>query len=283
MLPIGAGGVTRQTQQVQKAFDRLSETSVKLATLKRINRGSDDPAGMIGAEELKREIRALDEASKAAERNRSFVRTADSALGQAGDLLNQIEGNLVAAANEALSPAERDAIQIEIDAAIDAIDRIGNTTSFGGRKVFDGQPTKLLTGPNPADQAELDLPEVDSAALGSTEGKLADLRGGGSASDDPDKAVDIVRGARQQVLSARAEAGAFERNTIDATQRLFEDTAANLSSSLSQIEDADVAVESANLVRSIILSDTAVATARLSIAAHKAQAGLLDDLLEVLA
>ena len=281
MLPIGAGGsgISRQTQQVQKAFEQLSNTSVKLATLKKINRGSDNPAGMIAAEELKRELSALDAASRASERNRSFVHVADSGLAQAGELLNELEGNLVAAANETLSPAERDAIQIEIDAAVDALDRIGVTTQFAGERVFDGASREFLVGPDPSDQATLNVPELSSSALGSEQGTLAELLG--DASNDAETAIDIVQGARSQVLNARAELGAFERNSIDATSRLFDDAAVNLSAALSEITDADVALESSNLVRSMILSDTAVATARLAVATHKAQASLLDELFRV--
>ncbi|MBP86744.1 MAG: hypothetical protein CMJ64_08515 [Planctomycetaceae bacterium] len=281
MLPIGAGGsgINRQTQQIQKAFNRLSETSSKLATLKKINRGSDSPAGMIASEELKRELTATDAASRSAERNRSFVHVADSGLAQAGDLLNELEGNLVTAANEALSPAERDAIQIEIDAAVDALDRIGVSTHFASERVFDGQSREVLVGPNPSDQATLNVPELRSGALGSDQGALADLRG--SAIDDAETAVNIVQGARSQVLNARAELGAFERNSIDATSKLFDDAAVNLNATLSAITDTDVALDSSNLVRSMILTDTAVATARLAAGTYKAQASLLDELFHV--
>jgi flagellin-like hook-associated protein FlgL len=279
MLPIGANGgaISRQTQQVQRAFDQLSNTSIKLATLTKINRGSDDPAGMIAAEQLKQELTSLDAASRASERYRSFVHVADSGLAQAGELLKELEGNLVAAANEALSPAERDAIQIEIDAAVDALDRIGVSTRLGGERVFDGQSRDSLVGPNPGDQATLDVPELSSGALGSDQGTLAELRG--SATDDVETALDIVHGARSQVLNARAELGVFERNSIDSTSKLFDDAAVNLSAALSEITDTDVALETSNLARSMILSDTAVATARLAVATHNAQASLLDELL----
>ena len=282
MLPIGAGAgsVSRQTQQVTRAFDRLADTSVRLATLKRINKGSDDPAALIAATELNREITALEEASAATERTRALVHVADSGLGQASDLLNQIEGNLVIAANGTSSPDERAAIQIEIDAAVNALDRIGVSTSFAGKQVFSGEATSVLTGPNPADTAQLDIPELSSVSLGGLSGKIADVRAGGVASDNPEAGVAIVSEARQQVLSARAGLGAFERHSIDSVQRLFEDTAVNLNASLSRIADADVAIESANLAKALTLADTAVATARLTVATQRATANLFSDLLD---
>ena len=282
MLPIGAGaGNARgQTHQIQRAFDRLNETSVKLATLKRINKGSDDPAGLIAATELNRELKALEEASAASERNRALVHVADSGLGQANDLLNELEGNVVAAANGTLSSDERAAIQIEIDATIDALDRIGVTASFAGNRVFTGESRSVLSGPNPGDQASLEIPELHSSALGGNSGTLADVRSGGSASADPETAAAIIDEARQQVSFSRAELGAFERNTIDATQRLFEDTTANLSSSLSRVQDADIAFESSNLVKAMVLADTSVATAKLAASTQRANASLFSELLD---
>ena len=285
MLPIGAGAgqVSRHTPQVDHAFDRLAQTSVKLATLKQINKGSDDPAGLIAATELNRELKALQAASAATERTRALVHVADSGLAQAGALLDQIEGNIVASASTVISPEERASLQIEIDAAIDALDRIGAGTRFAGNRVFAGDSISVLTGPNPSDQASLDLPEVSSAALGGN-GSIADLRSGGPASlasGNAESAATIIDEARQQVLSSRAELGSFERHSIDTAQDLFEDTSAHLSAALSRIQDADVALESANLVKAMTLADSAVAMARLSAATQRATASLFLEVLDV--
>lgn len=280
LIGAGAGSVSRQTQQVSRAFDRLADTSLKLATLKRINQGSDDPAALIAATELNRELTALEEASAATERTRALAHVADSGLGQAGDLLNRIEGNLVAAASDTTSPNERAAIQIEIDAAIEALDRIGVNTSFAGRKVFTGDTATILAGPDPGDTASLEIPELSATALGGETGTLAELRSGGVAAGNPAAGGAIIEEARRQVLTARSELGAFERNSIDSAQRLFEDTAVNLSSSLSRIADADVALESANLAKAITLADASVATARLTASTQRATASLLSELLD---
>ena len=72
MLRVGAGlsGIDRAVQhQAENAFNRLTESSLKLATLKRINRGRDDPAGLIAAEQLHRELKAIEEATASTERS----------------------------------------------------------------------------------------------------------------------------------------------------------------------------------------------------------------------
>lgn len=287
MLPIGTafGSASRQTQQVQHTLDSVDKASLRLATMQRINRGSDDPAGLIAAAQLNRELTALEEASAATERTRALVQVADSGLGQASDLLNQIEGNLVAAANGAFSPAERAAIQIEIDAAIDAIDRIGISTTFAGERIFTGESAEVLAGPHLSDRASLTLPELTAATIGGESGKLNDVRSDGSASisnGDAESAGAVTEQARQQLVFARAELGAFERTTLDATQRLFQETSVKLSAGLSRIADADVALESANLVKAITLADSAVATARLTVVTQRVTASLFSELLDAI-
>ena len=286
MVRIGAGmtgvDVTAQ-KQIRQAFDRLTESSVKMATLKKINRASDDPAGMIAAEQLSRELRAVEEASRSTERTRSVVHVADSGMSQASKLLNDIRGNLVTASSDGTSSAEKEALQMEIDAAIDALDRIGYTTSFGDKKPLRGEALEFLAGTEPSQTETLELPEVSSGSLGSSEGKLYELRSGGSASLDGDlaAAAAIVDGARSTLVSGRAEAGAFERYVVDTTQGLLDDVSVNLSQSLSQVLDTDLAAESAKFVQAKILADTAVVSAKFTNSARQAAAGLLNDVLDV--
>lgn len=106
------------------------------------------------------------------------------------------------------------------------------------------------------------------------------MRSSGAATGNAETGGAIIAEARRQVLTARSELGAFERNSIDSAQRLFEDTAVNLSSSLSRIADADVALESANLVKAITLADSAVATARLAAATERTTTSLFSELLD---
>ena len=67
-------------------------------------------------------------------------------MSQVTGLLNDIRANVVSAAGGGLSDAEIAAKQIEIDAALEAINRIGNTTSFGSKKLLDGSAGFSLTG-----------------------------------------------------------------------------------------------------------------------------------------
>ena len=99
------------------------------------------------------------------------------------------------------------------------------------------------------------MPKVSTSSLGGTSGVLADLASGGSASvtsGDLSQADSILDEASSQVAFARAEIGAFQRTTIDSSRSVIQDTLTNYNSAISQIADADIAAETAELVKAEI-------------------------------
>jgi flagellin len=277
----GAGGLDFTLQNsLVRAFGQLDRSGTRLATLQRINHGSDDPAGLIAAESLRAEITAIDAADRNAARAESLLAVADSGLAQVGDLLNTIRDGVLATSGNTLSDAERSAYQTQIDGALQAIDRISGSTEFNGQKLLDGSATalKFSFSSNPADAATLSIPSVSTHQLGSTADRLTELAHGGGASvesGNPAAALAIVDAARTQVLNARQQAGAFERFTIDSSREVLSASKVNLSSALSAIQDADVAAESAQYIRSQILAHSALTTLRLG----SSRWSLLADLL----
>jgi len=243
-------------------YHLLTQSGLVLATMKRINHGADDPAGLVGAEALSAELTALEEASNNAARAADVVHVADSSLDQIGSLLNTIEGDVVAMAGGGLSDEEIAAKQMEIDAALEGINRIGQTTSYGGQKLLDGRTLTFNISPEVGSTVSLSMPNVNTGALGGEAGMLLDLASDGSASStgDLEKAQQIVRGARSQVLQARAQAGAFEKYAISTSEQVFDMAQVSLSEAYSQIMDADVAAESSRMVRSQILVQSSLAT-----------------------
>jgi len=129
---IAQNALGRSNSQLQTALNRLSSGL-------RINSGKDDPAGLIGSENLRRDITATRRAIGNSERAGHMIATADSALGQVSSLLNDIRGLIVEAANSGvLSQAQIDANQLQVDSSLEAIDRIAKTTTFQGRSLLDG-------------------------------------------------------------------------------------------------------------------------------------------------
>ena len=119
----------------------------RLSTGLRINRGSDDPAGLIISERIRSDIQAIEQGIKNGERASTVIATTEAALAEVNDLLNSIRALIVESANTgANSKEERDANQLQIDSAIDSISRISNTASFGQLKLLDGSRDYTLSG-----------------------------------------------------------------------------------------------------------------------------------------
>lgn len=252
-----------------RSFTKLNESNLRLATLKRINKGSDDPAGLIAYEQLVSELTAVNQAQTNAARAVTVVRTADSGLSQVSGLLNTIRDRLLASAGTT-SKTEQAANQIEISAALEAIDRFSGGT---------GEDLTFLFSVDPGDAVTLTLPDVRTVALGGASGRLSDLAEGGTASissGNISDAIKILDAASSQVLDARGRLGAFEKSTIGSSLAVLATTEVNLSAAISRIGDADLAAETALLVRNQILANSAIAMAGLANQNRRSISSLLD-------
>lgn len=117
----------------------LNTALERLSTGLRINRGKDDPAGLIASENLKAEITSLNSAVSNAERADQVVNIAEGGLQEVSGLLEELQGLLVSSANTAgLSQAEKEANQDQIDSILGTIDRLASSTNFQGIKLLNG-------------------------------------------------------------------------------------------------------------------------------------------------
>jgi len=137
---IAQSNLARSNQDLTVRLQRLS-------TGLRINRGADDPAGLIVSERLRSEMNGIGQAIKNSERASSVIATTEGALTEVSDLLNSIKGLVVEAANSGgVSREEIEANQLQIDSAIDSITRISNTASFAGLQLLNGSLDYLTSG-----------------------------------------------------------------------------------------------------------------------------------------
>jgi flagellin-like hook-associated protein FlgL len=127
----------------------LSNVLTRLSTGLRINSGKDDPAGLIASELMKSDVTATSKAISNAQRANSVISIADSALGQVSNLLNDIRALVNEAANEGAMTAEQIAAnQLQVNAALDSIDRIAKTTNYQGQLLLDGSMDFATAGVN---------------------------------------------------------------------------------------------------------------------------------------
>lgn len=130
-----------------RANSELQVHLQRLSTGLQINRGADNPAGLIISERLRSEVSGLNQAVDNSDRASSVIATAEGGLSEVSDLLSSIKGLVVEAANTgAISDEERKANQLQIDSAIESITRISNSVSFGGLKLLNGSLDYVLSG-----------------------------------------------------------------------------------------------------------------------------------------
>lgn len=231
--------------QYQRNTKKVSTALEHLSTGKRINRASDDPAGYIGAEQLRGDLVVMEAESRVSYAQRFKVHQRQSALGEIQNVLNSVRGSLVSAADGSNSKAQSQAIQTEINAALDAIDLIAEG--------------------------------VEGVAGSSA---LSALREGGGAdvlNGDISAAAELVDAKLSSLSRARAAEGAYEKYQIDVFDQLREDQIVITTEALSQLEDTDFAEEASNLVSGQILTEATLAAMAFS---RREQIQLMEILLK---
>ncbi len=117
----------------------LTKSLERLSTGLRINRGGDDPAGLIASERLRSEKTSIEAAIGNAERADQVMNIAEGGLQEINSLLMEVQSLVGQSANDAgLSQDEKEANQQQIDSILQTIDRIAGTTSFQGVKLLNG-------------------------------------------------------------------------------------------------------------------------------------------------
>jgi flagellin len=125
----------------------LAGTLQRLSSGLRINRGADDPAGLIASEGLRSEIAGIHQAIDNSSRASNVISTTEGALGEVASLLLNVKSLVVQAANSgALSTEEIKANQLQIDSAVESITRISSTTTFAGLHLIDGSLDYVTSG-----------------------------------------------------------------------------------------------------------------------------------------
>ncbi|MCM1325979.1 MAG: hypothetical protein NC094_10085 [Bacteroidales bacterium] len=120
-----------------------AKSTEKLSSGYKINRAADDAAGLAISEKMRRQVRGLTQASANAQDGISAVQTAEGALTEVHDMLQRMNELATKSANGTNSQEERDYIQSEVDALINEIDRVSETTKFNEIYLLKGDGTEM--------------------------------------------------------------------------------------------------------------------------------------------
>ncbi|EGQ7674637.1 flagellin [Vibrio parahaemolyticus] len=125
-------------RHLTSATDMLNQSMERLSSGKRINSAKDDAAGLQISNRLQSQMRGLDVAVRNANDGISIMQTAEGAMNELTNIMQRMRDLSLQSANGSNSQAERTALQEEVTALNDELNRIAETTSFGGRKLLNG-------------------------------------------------------------------------------------------------------------------------------------------------
>jgi flagellin len=239
----------------------LSRTYERLSSGYRINRASDDAAGLAIADSLKADQRIATVAVRNANDGISTIAIADAALGQIGDVLARLGELAEQSANGVYTTSQRSALANEFTALGSEIERIAVTTKFNGVTLLSGNSQIVLqVGFNSQSTAQITLTGVSGtlASLGlanTSRSALSYSINDANAADAQSAsrlALDAISGAISSLAAQRGTLGATEARLLVSINNLSV-ARENFAAAESRIRDVDVAGEAAELTRLGIL------------------------------
>ena len=147
-----------------------AKSAEKLSSGYRINRAGDDAAGLKISEKMRSQIRGLNKASDNASDGVSLIQTAEGALNETHSILQRMNELAVQGANDTNQSIDRDAINDELSALTEELDRISETTQFNKQNLLDGTfaDKKLQVGANTNQNISISIDNMNASTLGLT-------------------------------------------------------------------------------------------------------------------
>lgn len=243
-------------RNLTKAGSQQGKSMERLSSGLRINRASDDAAGLVRSESIRTEASGAQQALQNAQDGISLIQTAEGALNEIQAILQRMRTVALNAGNTGLTAGtEEQAEAAELGAELVAISQ---RSTFGGIQVLDDHTTAPIvfhigSSGGTAEQLELDINlEITPTSMLGVDLSIIDLQ------VDPDAAITALDAALEATSTARANLGARQNrleHAMDAVQVAQE----NLNASDSRIRDTDMALELVALTRHQVMSQASTA------------------------
>jgi flagellin len=259
----------------------------KLSSGFRINKASDDAAGLAISDKLKADYRGLIMAKRNANDGISLIQTAEGGLNEIGNILTRLRELSIQGASDTIGNTERGFLNKEFSQLKDEINRISKTTEFNGTPLLVGNqdeiddeikkranpfPLEIQVGKNyfetadskdninPTNIIRIDFSNVnatvneDGLNLGTSEDDESSSVG---TKEHSQKSINVIDEAITKVSSYRSTMGAIQ-SRLNSTITQLSIQAENNAATNSRIRDTDFAEETAKLAQSSILKQSGV-------------------------
>ena len=240
--------------------DRLQSVAMQqLSTGKRINRASDDAAGLAMSEVMTSQIRGLNQAVRNANDGVSLMQTAEGAMVEQTNMLQRMRELAVQAASDSVTASDKTNLNLEFQALLSEVDRVGGATQWNGKNVLDGTGGTTLGTYN--FQVGANANQTVSVVIGK-------MNSVGALSDISTQTVSttVLAGSAITKIDLAIAAMATQRATLGAGMNRLTYAADNLANvaqnateSRSRIQDTDYATATTQMSRTQIISQAATA------------------------
>lgn len=268
-------------RRLAMSTDDLVGTMQKLASGERINKSADDAAGLAISENLRGDIRGLNQAKRNALDAVSLVQTTEGGLSETSNMLIRLRELAVQAASDTIGNTERGFLDKEFLALKDEIDRIAASTEFNGTRVLSGGRDNLpddlkgevpnypleiqvhkdyyagadsITNANAVNVIKIDLQGLNAFTNGEGSLNLGKAEEGTrvNVKESAQQSISLLDAAIYKVNDYRSYLGAIQ-NRFGSTIRNLGSQVENLTAAESRVRDTDFALETANLTQQQIL------------------------------
>ena len=235
----------------------------KLSTGLRINRASDDAAGLSVSEQLRTQIRGMNRAKANAQDGVALLQIAEGAANETSSMLQRMRELAVQSSNDTLTSTDRGYLDQEFKALTNEIDRISKTTNYNGQTLITGSSSSFGSGASSVlqigandkvgtDTMTIKIDGISAQALG--------LSGSGNKVGVSTHAAAIAAIAKidtaiKSVNNMRSDVGAYVNRLEHAINNLSNQEF-NSQDAESRIRDVDFADESTKFSRNQILTQS---------------------------
>ena len=265
MLGVTTGAQTKNTEKLSSGY--------------KINRAADDAAGLTISEKMRSQIRGLTQASTNAQDGISCVQTAEGALSEVEDMLQRMNELAIKSANGTNTTDDRMAIQKEVAALSQEIDRVATSTNFNTLNLLNGSfanGKSLQVGAYSGSAVEINIviKKMNCSSImgtGSTmklvtngvatfkSGKtISNLKSGGyvldvSTASMAKSSIAVITKAIASISAQRSDLGAVQ-NRLEHTIKNLDNVVENTTSAESTIRDTDMAKMMVEFTKNNILA-----------------------------
>lgn len=246
----------------------LDTSFQRLSSGRRINSAADDAAGLQISDRLTSQINGLNQSVRNANDGISLAQTAEGALDETTNMLQRMRTLSIQAANGSNSDKDRVALQQEMAQLSKEINRIADTTTFGGANLLDGTYqgifqvgadanqtisfTMEFGGPNNSIDYQANNGFTMSGLSNQASAQVSETTASVSTIVNAQSMISIIDSMIAAVDYKRAELGAIQ-NRFSSTITNLSNISENVSAARARVRDADFAAETANLTSTQIL------------------------------